>query len=109
MRDRVIHGDRSMAILSKLSYLLSGPLSTNTTMNSTLKPVSMMNVVMSHIWDKVNLDKFWEKESMGWLPRNEIIMSVGHVTKACASHMTMVDMLLSLAGRSNTRCYQATK
>ncbi|XP_060566632.1 uncharacterized protein LOC132725515 [Ruditapes philippinarum] len=65
IQDQVIRGDGPTAILSKIGYLLSGPLKTGTLINSTSIPVSMMNVITMKTQDVVNLEKFWEVESIG--------------------------------------------
>ncbi|XP_060598916.1 uncharacterized protein LOC132752597 [Ruditapes philippinarum] len=65
VQDEVIRGDGPTAILSKIGYLLSGPLKTGTLINSTSIPVSMMNVITMKTQDVVNLEKFWEVESIG--------------------------------------------
>ncbi|XP_045209140.2 uncharacterized protein LOC123561052 [Mercenaria mercenaria] len=54
MQDEVIRGNGPTAIQSKIGYLLVGPISKNTTRNTIHINISMMNVVTTHVREKVD-------------------------------------------------------
>ncbi|XP_053372929.1 uncharacterized protein LOC123565249 [Mercenaria mercenaria] len=63
VQDKIIRGNGPTAIQSRIGYLLSGPLYTEN--NPSPLPVSMMNIMTLHVQEELNLEKFWEVESMG--------------------------------------------
>ncbi|XP_071127721.1 uncharacterized protein [Mytilus edulis] len=60
--DDIIRGEGPTAVESKLGYLLSGPTMTST---CTTSRSSILNVIVSHKTEELNLEKFWEIESLG--------------------------------------------
>ncbi|XP_053389951.1 uncharacterized protein LOC128552902 [Mercenaria mercenaria] len=65
VQDTIIRGDGPTAIQSRIGYLLSGPLSTENQIQPSPFPVSMLNVMTMHVQEEVNLERFWEVESLG--------------------------------------------
>ncbi|XP_069118844.1 uncharacterized protein [Argopecten irradians] len=70
VQDKVIRGSGPTAVKSKLGYLLSGPIITHK--NSTTVASSMgfmntaiMNILINHKSEEVDLEKFWKIESLG--------------------------------------------
>ena len=60
--DDIIRGEGPTAVESRLGYLLSGPTMTST---CTTSRSSILNVIVSHKTEELNLEKFWEIESLG--------------------------------------------
>ena len=62
VENEIIRGNGPTAVKSKLGYLLSGP-----TFNSNVSTVTttMMNVLIQHKQEEVDLEKFWNLESLG--------------------------------------------
>ncbi|XP_076081076.1 uncharacterized protein LOC143051991 [Mytilus galloprovincialis] len=60
--DDIIRGEGPTAVESRLGYLLSGPIMTST---CTTSRSSILNVIVSHKTEELNLEKFWEIESLG--------------------------------------------
>lgn len=59
--DTIIRGQGPTAVESKLGYLLSGP-----TLSSACNTGnSILNVIVAHKEEEINLEKFWEIESLG--------------------------------------------
>ncbi|XP_053374153.1 uncharacterized protein LOC123529978 [Mercenaria mercenaria] len=65
VQDTVVRGDGPTAIQSGIGYLLSGPLSTENQIQPSPFPLSMLNVMTMHVQEEVNLERFWEVESLG--------------------------------------------
>lgn len=61
VQDRVIKGNGPTAVSSRIGYLLSGPISNGRNSKST----SMMNILVAHKKEELDLEKFWKLESMG--------------------------------------------
>ena len=68
VQDEIIRGDGPTAVKSKIGYLLSGPLHTGTSTNWSS---TMMNILVAHKPDEMNLQKFWEIESCGTGKEND--------------------------------------
>ncbi|XP_071133119.1 uncharacterized protein [Mytilus edulis] len=60
--DDIIRGEGPTTVESRLGYLLSGPTMTST---CTTSRSSILNVIVSHKTEELNLEKFWEIESLG--------------------------------------------
>ena len=56
VQDKIIRGNGPTAVESKIGYLLSGPVPVARNSDS----VSMMNILISHKQEKVDLEKFWK-------------------------------------------------
>ena len=64
VEDQVIRGAGPTAVKSKIGYLLSGPITGSAMKSDTC--TSMMNILVSHKIEELNLEKFWEVESAGF-------------------------------------------
>ena len=62
VQDRVVRGNGSTAVESKIGYLLSGPING---CNKKSPSTSMMNIMTSHSGEEVDLEIFWKFESLG--------------------------------------------
>ena len=63
VEDQVIRGAGPTAVKSKICYLLSGPITGSAMKSDTC--TSMMNILVSHKIEELNLEMFWEVESAG--------------------------------------------
>ena len=65
VQDHIIRGNSPTAMQSKLGYLLSGRVtSTANTINSNY-PTNMLNVLLSHVDEDDQIERFWNLESLG--------------------------------------------
>ncbi|XP_071176440.1 uncharacterized protein [Mytilus edulis] len=62
VEDTILRGNGPTAVKSKLGYLLSGPIPTSYRQQSN---VGMYNILTSHKPEDLNLERFWELESLG--------------------------------------------
>ncbi|XP_071127724.1 uncharacterized protein [Mytilus edulis] len=62
VEDTILRGNGPTAVKSKLGYLLSGPIPTSYRQQSN---VGMYNILTSHKPEELNLERFWELESLG--------------------------------------------
>ena len=70
VEDHVIRGRGPTAVASKLSYLLSGPLQTSSSLPSNTV-VNPLQTISSTKEDELDLEKFWSLEAMGISPQSE--------------------------------------
>ena len=68
VQNRVIRGKGPTAVLSKIGYLLSGPLPINKENNTVAQ--HMMNVITS-LPNPLDVERFWKLESLGITPEEE--------------------------------------
>lgn len=66
VQDRIIHGNGPTAMESKLGYLLSGPIPSQTIDNT----FQVFHTIAQPL-EECNIAKFWNVESMGTLPTTE--------------------------------------
>lgn len=64
VENEIIRGNGPTAVKSKLGYLLSGP-TFNQNVSTTCISTTMMNVLIQHKQEEVDLEKFWNLESIG--------------------------------------------
>lgn len=62
VQDKVIRGNGPTAVNSKIGYLLSGPVPAKGNNNMS---TSMMNILVCHKEEEIDLEKFWKLESLG--------------------------------------------
>lgn len=63
VEDKVIRGDGPTAVLSKLGYLLSGPIHSGGSGPNTES--LMMNILADHKLEECDFERFWNIESLG--------------------------------------------
>lgn len=62
IQDEIVRGEGPVAVKSKLGYLLSGPVPSNSSPTSS---TSILNVMISHKNDELDIERFWTLESLG--------------------------------------------
>ena len=85
-RDHIIRSNGPTAMQSKLGYLISGRVtSTANTINSNY-PTNMLNILLSHVDEDNQIERFWNLESLGTTTRIPLLTKQDHSRILTNSH-----------------------